>query len=91
VDSTSSRFIPISLVEYANISQYGNLVESLFLAPSHISIGVQLADMVAGAIWRKYERDDSDWYNFVEPTLRRSKTGVIEGYGIVKMPKSGWE
>lgn len=54
------------------ISKYENLVETLFLAPSHISIGVQLADMVAGAIWRKYERDDEEWFNHVEPTLRRS-------------------
>ena len=72
------------------ISDYKNLIESLFLTPSHMSIGVQLADMVAGAVWRKYERDDDQWYNAVEPTLRRSATGVIDGYGIVKMPKKNW-
>ena len=74
-----------------NISNYKNLIETLFLSPSHLSIGIQLADMVAGAVWRRYERDDDEWYNFVEPTLRRSKEGKVDGFGIVKMPKIGWE
>lgn len=72
------------------ISEYKNIVESLFLAPSHQSIGIQLADLVAGAVWRKYERDDDEWFRLVEPTLRRSDTGILEGYGIVKMPKYNW-
>jgi hypothetical protein len=72
------------------ISRYENLVEGVFLTPSHLSIGIQLADMVAGAIWRKFERDDSEWFDYVEPTLRRSSSGVVDGYGIVRMPKSGW-
>ena len=33
-------------------SRYDNLVELLFLQPSHQSIGIQLADLVAGAVWR---------------------------------------
>lgn len=73
------------------ISKYDNLIETLFLTPSNLSIGVQLADMVAGAIWRNFERSDSEWFGFVEPTLRRSAGGVTDGYGIIKMPKRGWE
>lgn len=73
------------------ISKYPNLIETVFLSPSHISIGVQLADMVAGAIWRNYERGDDEWFKLVEPTLRRNEHGVIEGFGIIKMPKNGWE
>src|SRR5690606_4571137 len=34
-------------------SNYLNLIEGLFLAPSHMSVGIQFADMVAGAIWRR--------------------------------------
>ena len=63
------------------------LVESLFFLPSHISIGVQLADIVAGAVWRKFEKNDDSYYNMFEPSQRRSASGIIEGYGIAKAPK----
>jgi hypothetical protein len=71
-------------------STYANLVESLFLQPSHQSIGIQLADLVAGAVWRKFERDDGRFYDLIEPTLRRSSRGQVAGYGVVKVPKTGW-
>jgi hypothetical protein len=71
-------------------SDYKNLVESLFFLPSDTSVGIQLADMVAGAVWRNFEKKDNFWYCRLEPALRRSATGVIEGYGIVKQPKGGW-
>lgn len=70
------------------ISRYNNLIEGLFLEPSHLSIGIQLADIVAGAVWRKFERNDDRWYRLLEPTLRRSPTGEVSGYGIIKMPKN---
>lgn len=44
------------------MSKYKNLVESLFFVPSDLSIGIQLADMVAGAIWRKYEVGDGKYF-----------------------------
>jgi hypothetical protein len=72
------------------VSRYDNLIESLFLQPSNLSIGIQFADLVAGAVWRKFERGDDRWYKQMEPSLRRSRKGDIEGYGIVKVPKAGW-
>ena len=72
------------------MSEYKNLTESLFLQKSEMSIGIQLADMVAGAVWRKFERGDDRWYKLVEPTLRRSRTGNVNGYGIIKVPREGW-
>src|SRR5450631_2381486 len=72
------------------VSNYPNLVESIFFVPSHLSIGVQLADMVAGAIWRKYEVGDGKWFDMLKPSIRCSKSGNIEGYGIVKFPKATW-
>ena len=72
------------------ISTYKNLVESLFLQPSNLSIGIQFADMVAGAIWRRYERKDETWYGLVEPSLRRNASGDPAGYGIIKVPKRDW-
>jgi hypothetical protein len=72
-------------------SQYPNMIESLFFQPSHLSIGVQLADMVAGAVWRKYEKGDDRWYKALEPSLRKAPSGTVEGYGIVKFPKATWK
>lgn len=71
-------------------SSYPNLVESLLLQPSNLSIGVQFADMIAGAVWRKFERGDDKWFALIEPTLRRSGTGKVDGYGLIKVPKQTW-
>jgi uncharacterized protein DUF3800 len=72
-------------------STYDNLVESLFFLPSDCSVGVQLADMVAGAVWRKYERNDDKWYKALEPSIRKAPGGSVEGYGIIKFPKGTWK
>ena len=72
------------------ITKYKNLVEGLLLQPSHLSIGIQLADMVAGAVWRKFERNDEKYYDLLKPSLRKDSSGNEAGHGIVKMPKAGW-
>jgi hypothetical protein len=71
-------------------SKYANLVEGLFIHPSNLSVGIQLADMVAGAVWRKFERNDNRFYKMLEPSLRKSPAGVIEGFGLIKYPTSGF-
>jgi hypothetical protein len=71
-------------------SDYPNLIESLFFQLSDLSLGVQLADMVAGAIWRKFEKNDDFFYRQIEPAIRKSARGSVEGYGIIKFPKSSW-
>ena len=71
-------------------SDYKNFVESLFFLPSDTSVGIQLADMVAGAVWRKYEKNDDYWYQRLEPALRKSPAGEVQGYGIIRHPKQGW-
>ncbi len=72
-------------------SNYPNLIESLFFLPSDISIGIQLADMVAGAVWRKFEKGDDRWYKALEPSLRKNAQGDINGFGIIKFPGRGWK
>jgi extradiol dioxygenase family protein len=72
-------------------SHYQNLVEGLFLTPSHLSVGIQLVDMIAGAIWRRFEQDDPTWFEQIRPVIRQSKLGKIDGYGIVRFPKRGWK
>ena len=49
-------------------ARYRNFVETLFFAPSHLSTGIQLADIVAGSIWRHFEKGDSRFFEM----LRRS-------------------
>lgn len=72
-------------------SKYENLIESLFFQPSDLSVGVQLADMVAGAVWRKFEKGDDRWYTALEPSIRKSPSGSVDGYGIIKFPKKTWK
>ena len=71
-------------------SKYENLIEGLFIHPSNLSVGIQLADMVAGAVWRKFERKDDRHYKMLEPSLRKSPAGSVEGYGLVKYPTKGF-
>ena len=73
-----------------NISRYQNVIEGLFIAPSHLSVGIQFADMVAGAIFRKYKSGDDRFYKQIVGSLRTSPVGSVDGYGIVKFPKGTW-
>lgn len=72
-----------------NISAYGNIIEGLFIAPSHLSVGIQLADMVAGAVFRAHKAKDERFYKQIETSFRTSPQGKIDGFGLVKFPK-GW-
>mgnify|MGYP000968965173 FL=1 len=65
------------------------MIEGLFIAPSHLSVGIQFADMVAGAVFRAYKTDDKRFANQIRESFRASSGGKIEGYGLVKFPK-GW-
>lgn len=71
-------------------SKYDNYVETVFLTPSHHSVGIQLVDMVAGAIGRQFNYKDDYYARKLTQSFRASPTGKIEGYGLVKFPKEGW-
>lgn len=72
------------------LSSYKNLIEGLFIAPSHWSVGIQLADLVAGAVFRKFERGDDRFFNLIKGSFRTGPGGKLEGYGLIKVPKAGW-
>ncbi len=74
----------------ATVSRYQNLIEGLFIAPSHLSVGVQFADMVAGAVFRRFKGQDDRFFSQIENSFRRSPGGNLEGYGLVRFPKTGW-
>ncbi|WP_162801111.1 DUF3800 domain-containing protein [Azospirillum brasilense] len=73
-----------------HITRYSNLVEGLFIAPSHMSVGIQLSDLVAGAVWRHYEKGDDRWFGLIKDSLRQGPNGNPDGYGVIKTPKSNW-
>ncbi len=72
------------------VSKYNNLIETLFFAPSHLSTGLQFADLVAGSIWQRFERGKDDCYRIFERSVRRNAAGIADGYGLIKVPKLGW-
>lgn len=68
-------------------SSYQNLIEGVFIAPSHLSVGIQLADITAGAVLRKFKNDDERYFAQISGSFRQSSGGTIEGYGLVCYPK----
>jgi hypothetical protein len=72
---------------HATSSKYNNLVEGVFIAPSHLSVGVQFADLVAGAILRKEKAGDTRFFDQIVDTFRKSEDGRIDGYGLITFPK----
>lgn len=71
-------------------SNYANFIEGLFFSPSHLSLGIQLVDMIAGAIWRAQTHADDHWFDRLRPSFRASPSGKIDGFGIGRFPKNGW-
>lgn len=68
------------------VSSYENYVETLFLTPSHHSVGIQLADMVAGSIGRAMNTGETRFARLIKPALRTSPKGKIWGFGLVRFP-----
>jgi hypothetical protein len=68
-----------------HISKFANILEGVFIVPSHYSTGIQLADMVAGGVYRWYAKNDDRFFNQFYQRIRKSPSGNIEGYGIVKI------
>ena len=69
------------------VTRYSNLIEGLFIAPSHLSVGIQFADMVAGAVFRYVKVGDERYMRQIRPAFRQAPDGNIDGYGLVRFPK----
>lgn len=68
-------------------SGYSRFIEGLFLQDSCHSIGIQLADFVAGAIHRAYSTEDNELATIIKPRIRCKPDGNIQGHGIVHHPR----
>lgn len=69
------------------ISGYDRFIEGLFLQDSCHSIGIQVADFVAGAIHRAYSTKDKELATILKPRFRRKSDGSIQGHGMVHHPR----
>ena len=47
----------------------------------YYSAGIQVADFCAGAIFRKYEKEDEEFFDILKPSIRTHKR-IIDGAGI---------
>jgi hypothetical protein len=68
-----------------HISSFANILEGVFIVPSHFSTGIQLADMIAGGVYRWFAKNDDRFYKQIAGRIRTGPNGRIEGYGIVKL------
>jgi hypothetical protein len=65
-------------------TRFPSIIESVFLAPSHFSTGIQLADFVAGSIYAAHgspQRPDVKFYNIIAGKITGNRqTGVRHGF-----------
>lgn len=71
-------------------SGYDRLIEGLFLQDSEHSIGIQIADFVAGAVHRAYCTSDAEHAKTIRPRIRCDRAGEIVGRGLILHPKNGF-
>lgn len=68
-------------------SNYANIIETIFFSPSDVSVGLQLADMVAGAVHRSFQYGENRFADLIKGCFRTSPNGIIDGWGLVRMPR----
>ncbi|MDO1559844.1 DUF3800 domain-containing protein [Brevundimonas sp. 2R-24] len=68
-------------------SDFKHLVERVMLTDSQHSVGVQLADLCAGALCRSYTKDEPYWLEMLRSNIRAHPIKGIDGYGVVHWPK----
>jgi hypothetical protein len=79
------------LTEGDFITEYSSIKDSLSIEFSHHSVGIQIADFIAGSfngLLRSYKRSSQIFRENVQPYLRKGPDGNIFGYGIREIPKN---
>lgn len=61
--------------------KFPNFCESLLFVDSDYYLGVQLADFCAGAIHKKYESENEEFFNELKPAIRKHHNSIY-GAGI---------
>jgi Protein of unknown function (DUF3800) len=65
---------------------FDRLVDTISFMPSDESVGVQIADLIAGSFSRYLNDGDPGFARILWPALRRSYYGHVNGYGIKFLP-----
>lgn len=65
---------------------FERIVDAISFMPSDESVGVQMADLVAGAFNRYLNRNDAEYARHAWPILRCNRDGRVHGYGIKIFP-----
>lgn len=98
-DDYSNRVKSIchSIIEEGDIIKYSSLYSGVLFERSNMSVGIQLADYVAGicnSIFKSMSADPNNYTfakemfsEYIYPHLRRSDSGAIMGYGVVEVTK----
>jgi hypothetical protein len=83
-DNRLRRFVD-QLIEGGDlwVDMHRSIVEGIMFQVSNYSVGIQIADMIAGAGFRKDVRGDSLYYDLWTPLLRHGPGGRPDGYGYV--------
>lgn len=74
----------------ATRSGYNRLIEGLFLQDSEHSVGIQIADFVAGSIHRAYAANDGSHATAIKGRIRSDEQGNVLGRGLVLHPKTSF-
>jgi hypothetical protein len=72
------------------IKRYRHILDCLNLVYSHQSVGIQIADFIAGCFsgfLRGYPEGVRLFKKYVGPILRTGRNGQIVGYGVREVPK----
>jgi hypothetical protein len=69
-----------------NFPSRDKLIEGLFFAASHLSVGTQFADLVAGAVYRKYVREDREFWEAIQGNFASNHYMGLNQDGVMEMP-----
>lgn len=83
MQDTALRNLHMEILKSDTPVPYPNLIEGLFFSPSHHSIGIQFADLIAGAVFRHYQHGDSKYYNLLnrkvwEPSKKQTEELLLK-------------
>ncbi|UQB90879.1 MULTISPECIES: DUF3800 domain-containing protein [Mycobacterium] len=67
-------------------TRFDKLVDAISFMPSHESIGVQMADLIAGGFNRYLNSEDPGYVRILWPKLRANGAGRVHGFGVKLFP-----
>lgn len=90
-DSRLRRFFSDLTEDGTPYVKFDRIVEGLFLAPSHFSLGLQIADLIVGTT-ASAERGKGDARRYLKKLLPRfavhPATGELDGVGLKRFPEA---